>query len=144
MSNRVVLLVTFRGLLAGTAFCRITVQVLSISTPSNFMLLFWRRCIKKTIENPRTDLSCELKPETRLVFGKSPKPYSRRSKGQGISSGPFLDKYTPHPRSATIYLIVVFHWVTWFEQKFAFLSCHISDEVANTMNKNYKRFIAKK
>src|SRR6218665_159420 len=45
------------------------------------MLLFRRRCIKETIENPRTDLSCELKPETGLVFGKSPKPYSRRSKG---------------------------------------------------------------
>src|SRR6218665_3880631 len=45
------------------------------------MLLFSRRCIKETIENPRTDLSCELKPETGLVFGKSPKPYSRRSKG---------------------------------------------------------------
>src|SRR6218665_4161237 len=46
--------------------------------------------------------SCELKPETGLVFGKSPKPYSRRSKGHldgGFHRGPFLDTYTPHPVS---------------------------------------------
>src|SRR6218665_2762031 len=68
------------------------------------MLLFRRRCIKETIENPRTDLSCELKPETGLVFGKSPKPYSRRSKGhldRGFHRGHSWTNIHPHPRSAT-------------------------------------------
>jgi len=48
-----------------------------------------------------------------------------------------------YPKDAVIYLIVVFHWVRWFEQKLAFLTRHVSDEVANTMNKDYKWFMAR-